>query len=492
MAKRTDIKNPSPYGAWSVADNMSRRAFLGGALAAGAALTAGWPSAARAQEAPVKGASSAAAQYKLDLGGYAGPELTSKPITLKVMRQEFLANVNEVLAQAYKQFSEAYPNITIEEERVPYGDLQKKMQVYVSSGDAPDIMMGRTDFTEAYHVGKLALPLQEYFLDEYLKDVLDNQLKAASSHGNLYGAPWETYFTAMYFNKDIFAKAGVETPPEVTDVTAGWDFEKFLGTMEELTTKLRAQGDKDTWAVSAATHGNGGPGANYTQVESLWVRSQGDPNAEKGSSLHNTFLGVSEDGLKATGYLDTPEAIQGMKTYQGLFSSKLAPPTAMPNQFVGGTGAIHFTGLNLARRLFTTTPNFQWGMSPLPRGRSVFNCNSSDTPIVWSKTAYPAEAAALVAFLCNDANRINFYNTWGSMPVRKSLIAKLPDFSSKQLFQLAASTAAIGQGAPRTVGWFDYFNAINPIVRDIALGADPDATLKEAARKIDGLLRKYG
>jgi multiple sugar transport system substrate-binding protein len=200
---------------------------------------------------------------------------------------------------------------------------------------------------------------------------------------------------------------------------------------------------------------------------------------------------VSEDGLKASGYLDTPEAIQGMKNYQRLFTSKLAPPAAMPNQFVAGTGAIHFTGLNLASRLFGANPGFKWGMSPMPRGRTVFNCNSSDTPIVWSKTPYPAEAAALVAFLCNDANRLAFYKTWGSMPVRKSLISKIPEFASQQLFQLSAATAAAGHGAPRTVGWFDYFNAINPVVRDIALGADPEGRLKQAATRIDGLLRKY-
>ena len=286
---------------------MNRRRFLAGtaALAAGGMLM-GRPLPAAAQEAPAKGAAArAASSYKLVLGGYAGPELTSQPITLKFMRQEFPPHVNAVLEEAYKEFSAAYPNITIQEEKVPYGDLQKKMQIYVGSGAAPDVMMGRTDFIEAYHAGNIALPLQDYFLDEFLHDILDNQFKAASAKGNFYGAPWETYFTMMYFNRDIFKKAGVPTPPEVTDVNAGWTAEEFIAALDELTQKLRAQGDSTTWALSAATHGNGGPGANYTQVESLWVRSQGDPNADKGSSAYKTFLGVSEDGLQATGYLDT-------------------------------------------------------------------------------------------------------------------------------------------------------------------------------------------
>ena len=296
---------------------MNRRRFLAGtaALAAGGMLM-GRPLPAAAQEAPAKGAAArAASSYKLDLGGYAGPELTSQPITLKFMRQEFPPHVNAVLEEAYKEFSAAYPNITIQEEKVPYGDLQKKMQIYVSSGAAPDVMMGRTDFIEAYHAGNIALPLQDYFLDEFLHDILDNQFKAASAKGNFYGAPWETYFTMMYFNRDIFKKAGVPTPPEVTDVNAGWTAEEFIAALDELTQKLRAQGDSTTWALSAATHGNDGPGANYAQVESLWVRSQGDPNADKGSSAYKTFLGVSEDGLQATGYLDS---IEDMPLMEGL------------------------------------------------------------------------------------------------------------------------------------------------------------------------------
>ena len=57
-------------------------------------------------------------------------------------------------------------------------------------------------------------------------------------------------------------------------------------------------------------HGNGGPGSNYTQLESIWVRMMGDPKADKELERLQDLAGVREDGLKATGYLDTPEAIK--------------------------------------------------------------------------------------------------------------------------------------------------------------------------------------
>jgi multiple sugar transport system substrate-binding protein len=111
--------------------------------------------------------------------------------------------------------------------------------------------------------------------------------------------------------------------------------------------------------------------------------------------------------------------------------------------------------------------------------------------MVFSGSPYVPEAAALLAFLNNDDNRKVFHSTWGSMPVRKSLIAEDPAFATEQPFILATSVADGAFGPPKTVGWFDYFSAMNPAVKDIALGADPQARLDQVATQIDGLLAKY-
>lgn len=432
-------------------------------------------------------------KYKLDLGGYSGPELTTQPITLRFMRQEYTPATNEAVAKALAQFKEAYPNITVAEERVPYGDLQKKLLVYVGSGDAPDIMMGRTDFSAAYHAGKMALPLQDYFDPAYLADIPDNLRAVSEVEGNLYCVPWETNVLMMYFNKDLFKKAGVPTPPEPTEVDGGWTIEQYIDTLAELTKKLRAQGDSQTWALSAASLGNGGPGANYTQLESFWIRSQGDPNAPKDSSLYKTFQGVSDDGRSVSGYIDSPEAVQGIRHYQRLFTDGLTPLGAVPNQWRGGIAASHLTSLVWAHRFLTPgqEPEFGWGLSALPKGKVLFNPADSDAPLVWSKSPYPAEAVALLAFLCNDANRIAYHRTWGSLPSRRSLVKAMPEYDQRQPYQLALAHSAISTRAPHTAGYFDYYNAMNPAVKDIALGADAEATLKATAEKLDRSLAKY-
>uniref|UniRef100_UPI002FCA5685 ABC transporter substrate-binding protein n=1 Tax=Devosia sp. TaxID=1871048 RepID=UPI002FCA5685 len=250
MAAQDDLK---------MQGGISRRAILAGM--AGAALTGAIGSRGLIGSARAQGS------YKLDLGGYAGPELSSEPVTLRFMRQDFTPDVNALLEAAYAEFKAAYPNISIVEEKVPYGDLQKKLLVYIASGDAPDIMMGRTDFTDAYHAGSVALPVQDYLSADYINDIPANLRAAASSGGNLYSVPWETSVMMLYFNRDLFEKVKMQTPPEVTGLDGGWSDEELVANLVEMNAKLKESGDNQSWALAAAGQGNGGPGANYSQLE---------------------------------------------------------------------------------------------------------------------------------------------------------------------------------------------------------------------------------
>ncbi len=467
---------------------LSRRSMLKG-MAAGSTLLA-MPSILTSR-AFAQAPGSNPGKYKLDLGGYSGPELSDQPITLKFMRQDFPPAVNDTFSLAYAEFTAAYPNITVEEERVPYGDLPQKVQVYVASGSAPDIMMGRNDFASAYAAGELALPLQNFLTPDYIEDVYAPLRESATFDGNLLCLPWETNPTFLYFNRDIFAAAGVETPPEVSDVNEGWTVEQYLSALDAITTSLRAAGNTETFGLAASMYGNGGPGSNYTQLESVWVRMMGDPKAAPDSSVYKTFLGVSEDGFTATGYLNTPEAVQGMTNYQTLFTKGYTPQGAQPDMYRGGVAATSFGSMNFANRFKAEGDPFSWGATPAPRGTIAYSTTVADSPFIWSGTPHANEAAALLAYITSDAKRRAFHGAWGSMPVRQSLIAEIPEYQTNQVNMLAVSCANNAYGPPKTVGWFDYFSAANPAVKDIALGADVATRLTEAATQIDGLLAKY-
>lgn len=437
----------------------------------------------------VAGATSSG-KYKLDLGGYTGPAPTSQSVQLRVMRQVYSTAVEQWWKDRDAEWTAAYPNITIQHEQVSYGDLNTKLQTYVASGSAPDIMMGKGDFILSYVFNNIALNLSDYMSQAYIDDLTPTVKAQQLVNGKLYASAWETSQTLLSFNKDLFAKAGVQTPPETPDISGAWTWDEFNEAAKKLTAALNPSGNGPVWALASSTYGNGGPGSSYW-LEAVYTRSLGDPNAPKDSTLYKTYAAISPDGLTASGYIDTPEAIQGMQFYQNMFKQKFSPTVAAPKQFESGQAAMRYSGISSAVqfKLPETKPPFQYGFAPPPKGKTVFTHTSGDTPIVWAKSKHAAEAAAFLGFLTNDPNRITWHKTWGYTPARTSLFAKIG--YDDQVGKLASDLTAHGSATPQTPGYLEYFSAMNDAVKDIGLGADPASRLHKVAKDIDGLLAKY-
>jgi len=446
---------------------------------------------ATAASAATPGSTASGGSYKLDLGGYRGPAPTTQAVQLRLTRQSYPPPVEQWWKNMYAEWAAAYPNITVQEETVPYGDLQQKLQTYVAAGDVPDLMMGRGDFVQAYVFNSLVTDLSQYLSDDFVGDITPAVRSQQTVDGKLYAWPWETNNSILYFNKDIWGSAGVPTPPETTDINAGWTWDQFGDAWGQLLQKLNASGASDMYPLAASEYGNGGPGSNYW-YESIYIRSNGDPNAAKDSTLYKTYAGVSPDGATATGYVDTPEAIKGMTFYQSLFSKKLTPSVAQARMFEDGKAATRFAGLGSFLRW--TDPSmllpFKWGATPTPRGNIVLTSTTGDSPIIMAKAKHPVEAVALMAFATNDTNRLTWHKVWGNPPARTSLFPQMG--YTDPILQLSVNSINVaGYPPPITPGYLEYFSAMNTAVKDIGLGAPVEARLHQVAGEIDGLLAPY-
>src|SRR5207248_2201999 len=113
---------------------------------------------------------------------------------------------------------------------------------------------------------------------------------AKNDKGQLLSLPWSVDYFILYYNKEIFAKAGVSVP-------------KTLDEMNALAEKLT-----DEKAGIYGYVGRGLRNANMT----LWT---------------NYFLNYGGEFLDANGNIltDGPEAIEATKLYQTLLT-KVAPP----------------------------------------------------------------------------------------------------------------------------------------------------------------------
>lgn len=196
----------------------------------------------------------------------------------------------ELLEAAAGSFSEEHPNVTVDVQAVPFGDLLTTLRSQAGGSDAPTIA-GIYDLwlPELVRDGIVA-PAP----DDVATAVADNWpagvVTAASQDGAVYGVPNEIDLYALNYNTRLFEEAGIDGPP------ATWD--ELLETAEALTVR---DGDRITQQGFGLI--NSWAAGTVHPFASLLVSN--------GGSL------VDADGNPT---LDTPEAIETFELYENLVS----------------------------------------------------------------------------------------------------------------------------------------------------------------------------
>lgn len=116
-----------------------------------------------------------------------------------------------------KKFNAEYPNVTINYQSVPFGEAQNKFKTAAEAGQgAPDILRAEVawvpEFAAAGHLYALdGTPLLED------NDYLETPLSSNVYDGKTYGVPQVTDTLGLMYNKELFAKAGIEEAPTTWD-----------------------------------------------------------------------------------------------------------------------------------------------------------------------------------------------------------------------------------------------------------------------------------
>lgn len=207
--------------------NRFRKRFLTGALAGITAfgLVACGSTAATDKAAPVD----TPAASKTEETEAAGTDKagSGEKVVLDVINYhvgtDYAAEYYTYLFDAFKQ-TEAGKNVEFNFEEIPTTDAyNQKIKLLISSGDLPDIVFnGGNNITElAAKSGKVA-DLTSYFeADAEWKALFDETSLAFNTvDGKIYGVPVSKEISYIYYNKELFEKAGIT----VTDTGfATWD-----------------------------------------------------------------------------------------------------------------------------------------------------------------------------------------------------------------------------------------------------------------------------
>lgn len=155
-------------------------------------------------------------------GESASPSASSdagEPVTLTA----FLFNMDkrQALEESFKKFTEQNPNITVD-LLVNDQDYYTVLKTKIASNDMPDIVMGEYgDLLELGQAGHILDLADDSYIGNYSEQI---RSQMTTPDGKIYGIPLDISGMGIYYNKDLFKEAGIESFPKTqTELLAAID-----------------------------------------------------------------------------------------------------------------------------------------------------------------------------------------------------------------------------------------------------------------------------
>ncbi|MFF2040331.1 ABC transporter substrate-binding protein [Kitasatospora sp. NPDC058170] len=362
-----------------------------------------------------------------------------------------LENDRQVLEPELKAF-EQQTGIKVKLEVIPWSDLLNRILAATTSGQGPDVLnIGNTWSASLQATGAL-LPFDTAALDRIggKERFLPAALASAGAPGKDPAAvPLYSMAYGLYYNKRLFAEAGIDRPP------ATW--EELVADGRRLTT-----GDRHGLAIEG-----GNPSEN----------------------VHHAFVLAKQHGADffdpaGRPAFDSPGAVAAVKQYVGLLGTEriAAPGNAeyANNQsvtdFATGKAAMlmwQAAGANL--KSHGMNPE-DYGVAPVPAPAGATGERATTSMVaginlaVFRNTHNTDGALKFVKFMTGTEEQTKLNRTYGSIPPVKDAQAD-PAFATPELRTLAEVLATGAAPLPQVADESQFETLVGTAVKNLLAGA---------------------
>lgn len=382
----------------------------------------------------------------------------------------------EALAKAYM---EKNPGTVVSVRNVPFAQYKDQLKIMWSSENVDDVVMFAPVEAPTYaYLGSL-LPLDDILPESEKKLFIPSVIEAATFEDHIYSYPLKESCSAMFYNKDYFALAGIEPATLETP----WTWPEWKGNILKARETVAKKTGKTPWGLTFIVN----PG-----VGDFWVTPIIRSNGTKDS---NTYKAISSDGMTLTGYADTAEAMEAYKFYQDLYQvDKLSPIAEVPDAFATGQSITFISFLSTASELEKKFPDLNWGLMPLPYFKTPLTHTSGFALSISAKTKVPTLAKDFVKFAGSEEGLVLFSKISGSDIVsRLDFADKHPELYAKAYQQFfVKNLAKYGEARPNTPGYALYNAIIGfSMFQDIIAGADIEKTVKDKIKIFESQMKIF-
>lgn len=247
----------------------------------------------------------------------------------------------EGLKNVVRAFEKKNPGISIDMLIIP-NDADSAMSARAAQGDLPDILQMQSYARIKEYAGKGFL--LDLSTQEAMQKVLPSSLPAVSYDGKQYAVPMDYAGIGIIYNKDIFAKYGLEAP------TTYRDLERVCRTLKDNNIVPFAALLKENWSV----------GHFITMVHTALLQ-------EKSISV-DSFISMMNSGKSSYGTVDTDKLFSILDFYRENMNSNAAEMDGGNQQqsFAKGESAMMVQGLWAYLDALKLNPNLNAGFIPFP------------------------------------------------------------------------------------------------------------------------------
>ncbi|HZG13775.1 MAG TPA: sugar ABC transporter substrate-binding protein [Candidatus Bathyarchaeia archaeon] len=286
----------------------------------------------------------------------------------------------ELYGKLIEKFNQTHPNIKVKMESVPFPDYQQKITVLAAGQELPDLGWVSERMVPQFMANGILEDVSDVKDDAAFKldDMIPSTLELFQKDGKLYGLPFSTPPSVMFYNKDLFDKAGLKSPNELAK-EGKWTWEEF---------------EKAAKAITSGTGASKIYGANFFRDWKTWIllssyawsNGSGPFNKEMNQFTWNDQYGVESLSM-----------LQRM-----MFTDGSHPKAGEQVSFEAGKIGMFFDVYSYVSKA-RAIKDFKWDIAPMPSG------SQGSAPMlgqagysIFKGTKHPQEAKELLKFLASE------------------------------------------------------------------------------------------
>lgn len=396
-------------------------------------------------------------------GGSSSGEAGGKKVLNVALWDE---NVMDTLTKTIQIYNKSHPDVEVKVTYTPWADYWTKLKTSLAGNSGPDVFWMNGPNFYAYASNGWIKDLQP-LIDQSKLDTsvyTDALVDLYSYKEHLYGLPYFLDAVGLYYNKELFDKAGISYPDN------SWTWNSIEENSAKLTDKSNG-----VYGYAALIDSQSG----YYDL------------------IHQAGGYIISNDKKSSGF-NSPEALSAFKWEQGLMDKGYSPSAQQqletkPLQLFGSGKVAMFPAISVSAPELYKLLGDKLGVAPLPAGKKQATIVHGLSWAMNGKTKHEQEAWDLIQVLSGKEGEQLLADSGFSIPAYKGTedgwLKSIPSLNL-QVFVDSLKFAVPYPVSEKTAEWQDVETKE---IQGAFLGKKPfEEALKTIADKMDEILAKEG